>query len=151
MSVAETETASPRGALSKLRRTKGLVNASTNSLVSSSGDGDDATGNAPDVVSEGGLRASFDKVKDRARRSQDGRRGSADVSSAVSSGRRLSSLVSKTKRKITRSERNAGLERNLSADSGNAALSGNRSDSSLLLDDSGHSSLLTDDEREPSG
>lgn len=141
MPTIEHNTASPRRTLSKLRRNKGVANASTNSLASGSADGDDS--------SEGGLRVSMDaaleKVRGRARRkSADERRGSDDTAS-----RRLSGLISR-KKPASKRERQ-GLERNLSAPSGEDSLSisGNRSEGSLL--DSGRSSQFTDDDSEHPG
>lgn len=142
MPATEQGTPSPRGALSKLRRNKGPTNASTSSLANGSGDGEDSS-------EGGGLRASmdaaFEKVKERTRRkSVDDRRGSDDASA-----RRLSSIIPHRKRA---SKVDApGLQRNLSAQSGdNLSFTGNRSESSLL-DDSGHSSLLTDDNSDVEG
>ncbi|KAI6801579.1 hypothetical protein KC361_g1717 [Hortaea werneckii] len=141
MPTIEHNTASPRRTLSKLRRNKGVANASTNSLASGSADGDDS--------SEGGLRVSMDaaleKVRGRARRkSADDRRGSDDTAS-----RRLSGLISRKKPASKRDKQ--GLERNLSAPSGEDSLSisGNRSEGSLL--DSGRSSQFTDDDSEHPG
>lgn len=144
MPSTETGTSSPRGALSRLKRNKGLVNASNNSLGAGSADGDD--------YSEGGkgIRASMDaaleKVKDKTkRRSVDDRRGSEDMSS-----KRLSSFIPGKKRA---SKKDApGLERNLSAQSAGDSVSfiSNRSETSLL-DESGHSSLLTDDNSDMEG
>jgi hypothetical protein len=156
----ETGAPSPRGGplgLSKLlRKDKGNVEASTNSLASSSDNGAYAPGYSQDGASESsGLRASMesaiDKVKDRTRRQsvherRPERRGSDD-------SRRLSTLVSKTKRKVKKGLKvaDADTERNPSVDSGSrlgySELEGNRSDSSLYLYGSGRSSLLTDDER----
>lgn len=68
----------------------------------------------------------------------DDRRGSDDVP-----GRRLSTLVSKTKRKI-KGEKGSEPDRTLSVDS--FGFEGNQSDSASPLDGSGRSSLLTDDE-----
>ncbi|KAI7127766.1 hypothetical protein KC352_g31779, partial [Hortaea werneckii] len=122
MPTIEHNTASPRRTLSKLRRNKGVANASTNSLASGSADGDDS--------SEGGLRVSMDaaleKVRGRARR-----------------------LISRKKPASKRDKQ--GLERNLSAPSGEDSLSisGNRSEGSLL--DSGRSSQFTDDDSEHPG
>ena len=138
MSLAEPP---PRG-LSKLRsRGKGIVSASTTSLTNSSGDGDDKS--ALSATDNGLLRSSMDaaidKVRDRTRRrSVDDRRGSDDVP-----GRRLSTLVSKTKRKI-KGEKGSEPDRTLSVDS--FGFEGNQSDSASPLDGSGRSSLLTDDE-----
>ncbi|RMZ23952.1 hypothetical protein D0859_12002 [Hortaea werneckii] len=141
MPTIEHNTASPRRTLSKLRRNKGVANASTNSLASGSADGDDS--------SEGGLRVSMDaalgKVRGRAgRKSADERRGSDDTTS-----RRLSGLISRKKPASKRDKQ--GLERNLTAPSGEDSLSifGNRSEVSLL--DSGRSSQFTDDDSEHPG
>lgn len=140
---------SPRG-LSKLRsRNKGLVSASATSLSHVSGEGDgNGDGHSDDksgaVAADTGLLrssvdAAIDKVKDKTRRhSVDGRRGSDDVS-----GRRLSTLVSKTKRKI-KGDRGCDPARTLSVDS--LGLDGNQSDSASPLEGSGRSSLFTDDE-----
>lgn len=153
---------SPRGAplgLTKklLRKDKTNVETSTSSLGSSSDNGANiAPGNLPEDVSESnsGLRASMesaiDKVKERARRRSVDDRGLERRESDDS--RRLSTLVSKTKRKVKKGLKvaDADTERNLSMDSGSrlgiSELEGNHSDSSLLQG-SGRSSLLTDDER----
>lgn len=146
--MADTGTPPPRaGALSKLRFTKdkGIGNVSTTSLPNYSAESDDSPANLPD---KDGLRASMenaiDKVRDRTRRrSEDDRQKSDD-----GQPRKLSTLMSKAKRKVKKGERDAGLSQTTSYESGNElVLPGNRSDSSLLFDESGHSSLLTDDER----
>lgn len=139
MAAADVEP-SPRGSLSKLRRNKAPTNSSSHSLLTGSADGDDSSEGA-------GLRASvdaaIDKVKQRARRrSVDDRCGSEE-----SSGNRLSSLLARRKRSPKKSS--SGLERHLSAQSG-GSLSGNHSDSSLV-DESGRSSLLTDDNSDIEG
>jgi len=114
---------------------------STNSLANGSGDSEDNAEN-------GGLRASMDiaidKFKERTKRNEDSRRNSKDEGTS-----RLRSLLPRSKRG-SRQEYD-GLERRLSALSGEASnsspalfISGNRSDASLP-DDSGHSSLMTDD------
>lgn len=131
---------SPRGSLSKLRRGKGPTNSSSHSLLAGSPDGDDSSEGA-------GIRASvdaaIDKVKQRARRrSVDDRRGSEE-----SSGKRLSGLFPRRKRSPNKGS--SGLERHLTAQSG-GSLSGNHSDSSLV-DESGRSSLYTDDNSDIEG
>ncbi|KAK1085592.1 hypothetical protein LTR48_004392 [Friedmanniomyces endolithicus] len=148
MPSTESGKSSPRRALSKLRRTKG-PSVSTNSLANGSGDSEDNAEN-------GGLRASMDiaidKFKERTKRNEDSRRNSKDEGTS-----RLRSLLPRSKRGSRQED--DGLERRLSALSGEASnsspalfISGNRSDASLP-DDSGHSSLMTDDnsdtERKP--
>lgn len=138
--MSPTEPGTPRGAgaLSKLRRgRKGpLENVSTLSVASSLDNGEDSGNN---------LRASmdgaFDKLKDRARKSVDDRRGSGDGSN------RLSTLIS-GKKKLRRKKDAADAERTMSNDStfagdSNFTLSANPSERSLS--GSGHSSLMTDD------
>lgn len=160
----ETSAPSPRGVplgLSKLlRKDRENVDASINPQATSSYNGVHAPGNFQDDVSENsGLRASMesaiDKVKERTRRRSVDDRGLERRDSDDS--RRLSTLVSKTKRKVKRSLKvaDADSERNTSIDSGSGSrlgtseleLAGNHSNSSLLQYESGHSSLLTDDER----
>lgn len=143
MPATEPNTPPPRGALSRLRRNKGLANASANSFGAGSTDGDESEPG-------GGLRASMDaaigKVKERTkRRSVDDRRGSDDTST-----KRLSALLPRKRRGSKQDV--SGPERNLSAVSTNDSLagSGNHSESSLV-DDSGHSSLLTDDNSDVEG
>lgn len=143
MPATELGKPSPRGALSKLRRNKGLADASTNSVASAPVEGDDSSEST-------GLRASMDaafgKVKERTRRkSVDDRRGSEDTSA-----KRLSGLFPRKKRRESKDK--PGLERNLSAPSGDESLflSDNRSDSSLL-NGSGRSSLLTEDNSDVEG
>ncbi|TKA82635.1 hypothetical protein B0A55_00751 [Friedmanniomyces simplex] len=148
MPSTDSGKASPRRALSKLRRNKG-PSVSTNSLASGSGDGEENAEN-------GGLRASMDiaidKLKERTKRNGDSRRNSKDDGTS-----RLAGFLPRRKRGSRQED--DGLERRLSALSGEASnsnlalsISGNRSDVSLP-DDSGHSSLLTDDnsdtERKP--
>lgn len=139
MSLSEAATPSPRG-LAKLRsRTKGVANNSSSSLPGSSGgDSDDLAGKTNVAGEDGGLRGSMesviDKVKERtARRSIDDRGGS------------VTNLLSKAKRKVRKGDRTNDLERNMSIESGN--LEANQSSTSLLLDESVRSSLLTDDGR----
>ncbi|KAK4546674.1 hypothetical protein LTR36_001892 [Oleoguttula mirabilis] len=143
MAATESNAPSPRGALSRMRRNKGTANTSTNSLGTGSADGDDPE-------SGGGLRASMDaaieKVKDRTkRRSVDDRRGSDDPSI-----KRLAGFLPRKKREEKKDA--SGREPSLSAQSAgdSVLLSGNRSETSLL-DDSGHSSLLTDDNSDNEG
>ncbi|KJX98146.1 gram domain-containing protein [Zymoseptoria brevis] len=143
--------ASPRGPLEKLRRPKKDFNISTNSLASSSGDGDVSSTrdqhSAPDVSENSRLRATvgtaIDKVKDRTRRKsvgQSDRRGSEDT-------KRLSTFI---KRRVRRGSNGQDGSRRPSADSrletNDFEFDGNLSESSLLAG-SGRSSLLTDDER----
>lgn len=158
----------PRGtplSLSKLLH-KDKDHVSTNSLANSSDSGVHAPPDSgfaqQDAPESTGLRASMDsamdkvkdRVKDRVRRrsvaSVDDRglerRGSDD-------SRRLSTLVSKTKRKVKKGLKeslkvgDADSQRSLSMDSRlGSELEGNHSDSSLLYG-SGRSSLLTDDDR----
>lgn len=151
--ASDVGTPSPRG-LAKLRsRNKGLVSTSTASLPlgGSSGDSDDATSRISGAGDKDGrlltstMGNAFDKVRSR-RRSTDDRSSHAPEEAEG----RLSTLISKTKRKVRRADRGTDLERNLSTDTGVTELSGNRSDSSLVLGDSGGSSLFTDDERQDS-
>ena len=142
MLSTETGTASPRGTLSKLMRNKGKPDASAGTLGAPSADGDDAE-------SHGGLRASVDaavgKMKDRARRqSVDSRRGSDDTTASPS--RRLSNLIPRNRRRSKKAA--TSQERNLGAHStadDALSLSGSRSETASLLDESGHSSIFTDD------
>lgn len=148
MSLSEVGSPSPRG-LAKLRsRTKGLASTSTASLplAGSSGDSDDTTSKVADSADkdkDGRLLAALDRVRSR-RRSTDDRAGNS-VDEAEG---RLSTLISKTKRKVRRADRAGDLERKLSTASGTTGMSGNHSDSSLVLGDSGGSSLFTDDEKQ---
>lgn len=139
--------APPRGALSKLRRSKdkAIGHVSTTSLPGTSGESDDGPANATD---KDGLRASMENAIDKVRGSS--RRRSVDDRPKTEDGqpRKLSTLVSKAKRKVRKGDRDADLSQTTSLESGtDLALAGNRSESSLLFDESGHSSLLTDDER----
>ena len=145
--MPSTEGAKP-SPLSKLRRNKDTANASSNSLASGSGDGEGSS--ESQSGGGGGLRSSIDKVKQRTRRSIDDRRGSADAGT-----NRLSKLLPRRKRSAKPEDTN-GLERELSTLSsadgtlGSLSVSGTRSDTSLF-DDSGHSSLLTDDNSDVEG
>lgn len=145
-----SQSQSPRGGpLAKLRRNKGLANASSTSLTSSSGEGEDVAGKSTENVADssrlrGSIDAAIEKVRDRTSRRgslADDRRNSEEPV-----GRRLSTLVFKTKRRI-RKDRDDDVERNLSIDYLDGMLNGNQSDSSLHLNGSGRSSLLTEDER----
>ena len=146
MSLSDTGTTSPpRGnaLTARFRRNKGLDNLSTNSLAGSSdGDGDDAADSSS-------LRASMEtaigKVKDRTKRAPDDRLGSED-----GTGRRLSALISRKKRNPRLDAKNFTVDRNFSTESG-YSVDMNRSDSSLPLDESGHSSLLTEDNSDTEG
>lgn len=146
--MADIGTPPPRGGTSsKLRRSKdkGTGNASTTSLPGTSGESDDSPASAPDNQ---GLRASMENAIDKVRRSS--RRRSVDDRPKNDDGQsgKLSTLVSKAKRKVRKGDRDADLSQTTSYESGtDLVLPGNRSDSSLLFDESGHSSLLTDDER----
>ncbi|KAK3676284.1 hypothetical protein LTR78_004035 [Recurvomyces mirabilis] len=134
MPTTDLRAPSPRGPLSKLRRNKN-ANGSTTSLQSSTGDTDESTENAR------GLRGSIDKGKERIRKSIDERRGSGDASA-----KRLSSLLPRRKRSPNKGSGSPTRALSgLSLDPGNGShfLSGNHSNASF--DDSGHSSLLTDD------
>ena len=140
MLSADRGSPSPRRSYGKLRRNKGLDEARTDSMASSSADGDDG-------IESGGLRASvdgaMDKVKKRVRRlSVDDRNVDGE-----SGPRRLSKILSRRKRSPIKDGLSSDMQRNLSSDSGfgNMDLSANRSDSSLLLNESGRSSLLTED------
>ncbi|KAI5361989.1 putative membrane-anchored lipid-binding protein Ysp2/Lam4 [Septoria linicola] len=83
---------------------------------------------------------AISKVRGTSRRSSVDDRGNSDE------GRRLSTFVAKTKRKI-RSSRGDDVERSSSTDGAAATYELDHSDSSLLLSGSGRSSLFTDDER----
>ncbi|KAF2768633.1 hypothetical protein EJ03DRAFT_328115 [Teratosphaeria nubilosa] len=131
----------PRGPLSKLRRNKGSANNSTTSL-SAPVDGDDSS-------ASGGLRASMEdavgKLKDKA-----GRRKSVDDRSNGDEGggsRRLTKLLPRNRKKDGLSP-----QRTRSGDSRTVSLLEIRNYSQTsLLDDSGHSSLLTDDTSDVEG
>jgi hypothetical protein len=94
------------------------------------------------------MDTALDKVRERTRKSVDERRGSDESASA----NRLSSLLERGARKLKRKEKNndnndgaSTLAVNHSGESGELAFSdGGRSEGSLL-DEDGHSSLLTDD------
>lgn len=94
------------------------------------------------------MDTAIDKVRERTRKSVDERRGSDESVSA----NRLSSLLERGARKLKRKEKDhennngaSTLAVNHSGESGELAFSdGGRSEGSLL-DEDGHSSLLTDD------
>ena len=144
MASTEQPTPSPRSAFFKLRP-KDTRNESTNSL--------DTSSNSDDLNIDGGsLRPSTSegstRFRDRLRRkSVDDRRDSND------SGRRLSTLLSGRRNKLKKTPSTDNLENRLrpKTSNGNLELSGNRSDSSLGLGGSGHSSLLTDDNSDSEG
>ncbi|KAH9827673.1 glucosyltransferase, myotubularin and putative membrane-associated protein domain protein [Teratosphaeria destructans] len=141
--MSAAESTPPRGPLSKLRRNKGLANDSTTSL-SAPVDGDDSSAG-------GGLKASMEdavgKLKDKA-----GRRKSVDdrSTSTVDEGggsRRLTKLLPRSRKKDGLSP-----QRIRSGDLRTGSLLEIRSHSQTsLLDDSGHSSLLTDDTSDAEG
>ena len=101
------------------------------------------------------MDGAIDKVRERARRSVDERRGSEESAS----GARLSALLGRGARKLKRKEKNnnninngaSTLGVNHSGESGELALSDGRSEGSLLDEDDANSSLLTDDGSENDG
>lgn len=152
----------PLGLSKLLRKDKDKTKSDnpTNSLTNSSDHDLYASGISRESNSEStGIRASMESAMDKVR----SRRHSVDDQGLERRGsddsRRLSTLVSKTKRKVKKSLKvaDADSERNLSVDSGSRlGLGGleayNHSDSSLIQYGSGRSSLLTDDERsDPDG
>lgn len=125
-------------------------NDSTPSLASrTSSLGDDSS----DVTST--MDGAIDKVRERARKSVDERRGSEESAS----GARLSALLGRGARKLKRKEKNnaninngaSTLGVNHSSESGELAFSDGRSEGSLLDEDDANSSLLTDDGSENDG
>lgn len=133
--------------MSKLRRNQENSSTSTNTLASSSNSDDQTLEQVRTPPTDG----STSKFRDVFRRK------SVDVNGkAISpdSGRRLSNLRLGRKNKLKKTDSN-DLSRHLSVDSenGNLELSGNRSESSLLvdLDGSGGDSILTGDESENEG
>lgn len=148
MSATIDSTPSPRGALSKLRRNQGGSNNSANSLADSSNSDDP---NA-DPERRPSTSSGIGKLKERIRRKsvQEDRRPSADA------GNRLSKVLSGRKNKLRKTP-STDLEGRLRVDesssTGNLALSGNRSDSSLGpdLNGSGRSSILTEDNSDGEG
>jgi len=101
------------------------------------------------------MDGAIDKVRERARRSVDERRGSEESAS----GARLSALLGRGARKLKRKEKNnnninngaSTLGVNHSGESGELAFSDGRSEGSLLDEDDANSSLLTDDGSENDG
>ncbi|KAK3066331.1 hypothetical protein LTR53_017365, partial [Teratosphaeriaceae sp. CCFEE 6253] len=139
-----SDKASPRRALSRLRGNKG-ASISTTSLAS--GSGNDGGDDALESGSGGGL---LDRLKKRGASS---RRSSKDDGAGANAGR-LSSMMARRKRG-SKQEDSDSLERRLSALSGDLAGSGlaipaNRSETSLP-DDSGRSSLMTDENSDGEG
>lgn len=125
-------------------------NDSTPSLTSrTSSLGDDSS----DVTST--MDGAIDKVRERARKSVDERRGSEESAS----GARLSALLGRGARKLKRKEKNnnnvnngpSNLVAHHSGESGELAFSDGRSEGSLLDEDDANSSLLTDDGSENDG
>lgn len=152
----------PRGtpsSVSKLHREDQDTVNSISSLTNSSVNGVYAPGIIHEVAPEvTGLRASMESAIDKVR----ARRHSVDDRGMEQGGsddsRRLSTLVSKTKRKVKKKLKvgDTDSEHALSVNSGSRLdleeLEGNHSDSSLLHYESGRSSLLTDDDRsDPDG
>lgn len=101
------------------------------------------------------MDGALDRVRERARKSVDERRGSEESAS----GARLSALLGRGARKLKRKEKNndninngaSTLGVNHSGDSGELAFSDGRSEGSLLDEDDANSSLLTDDGSENDG
>lgn len=102
------------------------------------------------------MDGAFDKVRERARKSVDERRGSEESAS----GARLSALLGRGARKLKRKEKNnnnvisngpSTLSVHHSGESGELAFSDGRSEGSLLDEDDANSSLLTDDGSENDG
>jgi hypothetical protein len=94
------------------------------------------------------MDGAIDKVRERARRSVDERRGSEESAS----GARLSALLGRGARKLKRKDKNNNSINNgstlgvhHSGESGELAFSDGRSEGSLLDEEDGNSSLLTDD------
>ena len=142
--MAPTETGGGPAALpkfSRLRRGSSDKNASTASLGTSSG-----TSDGMENKTKPGMDSTFERLRSRTRRgaaqTDDERRGSGD------SGRRLSKLMPGKRGRPKKTPSSENLERPLSAYS---SLPGNQSDSSIGVNGSGHSSLLTDDNSEQEG
>ena len=133
---------SPSGALSKLRRKAGASNDSSNSLESSS-NSDNPYADPALQPTDSGLGKLRDKFRRKSVDDRGGKRGSQD------SGRRLSALVPNRRNKLRKvASSDLQQQSSLSSSTGNLAITGNRSDSSLGVGGSGHSSLLTDDNSE---
>ena len=137
-------TASSRS-VSRLRRQgKHATDSNNDSSSRASSTGDGSTD--PTDMKKSSMDSAIDKVRERARKSVDERRGSDDSAS----GARLSALITrKLKRKDKDKDKDSLGARSStlvvdSGESGDLALSDTRSEGSLL-DEDGHSSLLTDD------
>lgn len=94
--------------------------------------------------------STLGRIRSRTRRksvqAEDDRRGSGD------SGSRLSKLLPGKRHRVRKTPSNDNLNRPLSAcATGSNGLPGNHSDSSIGINGSGHSSLLTDDNFEQEG
>jgi hypothetical protein len=133
--------------VSRLRRHgKHASDTNNDSDSRASSTGDDSTD--PADMKKSSMDAAIDKVRERARKSVDERRGSDDSASQT----RFSALLA---RKLKRKDKDKDKDNDSlgarnstlvvdSGESGDLALSDARSDGSLL-DEDGHSSLLTDD------
>jgi hypothetical protein len=131
--------------VSRLRRqAKHATDTNTASDGRTPSTGHDSTDHAD--MKKSSMDAAIDKVRERARKSVDERRGSDDSASQT----RFSALLArKLKRKEKDKDNDSLGARNStlvvdSGESGDLALSDTRSEGSLL-DEDGHSSLLTDD------
>lgn len=141
MATLEAGTPSPKGPLSKLRKGRkgGLDNPSTLSVASSS-EGADLDENGTSSI-RASMDGAFDKLKDRARKSVDKRRGSVDDQT-----NRLSTLLAGKKRRTKQDAEDA--ERTMSNDStspGNGSFTLNGNSSERSLSGSRHSSQMTED------
>lgn len=143
--MAPTETGGGAAALkqfSRLRRGSTDKNASTTSLGTASADDD------KDSPVKAAVDSTIGKLRSKTRRKSvqaedDERRGSGESSS------RLSKLLPGKRGRLRRNPSSDNLERPLSVNSGlSNGLPGNQSDSSIGVNGSGHSSLLTDEEQE---
>nr|POF05842.1 putative membrane protein c20f10.07 [Quercus suber] len=154
--LEQTDTSSPRlgGALSKLRGKRHGGSISAGSVHNTSND---------DIAEDGGgLRASVDaaigKVKDRTiRRSHDDRRPSGDEvtsfnTSSSTTRSRLTSLIPGRKRRSSQgSTLDDGQSDSIRSSNGIPSPMLNESQTSLGLDDSGRSSLMTDGDHSDDG
>jgi hypothetical protein len=144
MPSTDSSAPSTRGTLARLRDKLGDSNESSNSLASSSNSDDpNADLSLRPTTSDGVAGKLRDKLR---RRSVDNRRDSED------SGKRLSNLMSRSRKSKSKNALSSDLDRQLSVDSnnGNLGISG-LSTSSLDLAGSGRSSLFTDGESEHEG
>lgn len=147
--MARTETgAGPPalGKLSRLRRGSGDKNASSTSLANS------AAGDTADSPVSAVVDATIDKIRSKTRRRSvqadgDDRRGSGESPS------RLSKLLSGKRSRLRKTPSSDNIQRPLSETSAtsNTGLAGYQSDSSIGVEGSGYSSLLTDDNSEQEG